>query len=130
MTLCQFFGWLLIAWLLDIWSRRGKKALVMTLFLLAPSTARADIFDALAIAGAAGDVVTTEVGLSRGYVEQNIQNRPLRIGMNVALTSTCLLAALHYEREGHRGWAKVLKLVPFAVFGGAAVHNAIIMRQK
>jgi hypothetical protein len=105
------------------------KRLAFALFLLAPA-ARADIFDAAAIAGAAGDIVTTEVGLHRGYVEQNIQNRPLRIGMNVALTSTCLLAARHYEKEGHRGWAKVLKLVPFAVFGGAAVKNLHTMRNR
>lgn len=103
------------------------KRLLVVLFLLAPA-AHADIFDAAAIAGAVGDIATTEVGLHRGYVEQNIQNRPLRIGMNVVLTSTCLLAARHYEKEGHRGWAKALKLVPFAVFGGAAVKNLHTMR--
>ena len=107
-----------------------KGSVLVLLFLLSASPARADIFDALAIAGAAGDVVTTEVGLSRGYVEQNIQNRPLRIGANVALTSTCLLAARHYEKEGRRGWAKVLKLVPFVVFGGAAIKNFHTMRQR
>jgi len=102
----------------------------VAIFLLSAPCAKADIFDALAVAGAAGDVVTTEIGLHRGYVEQNIQNRPLRIGMNVALTSTCLLAARHYEKEGHRGWAKVLKLVPVVVFGGAAVKNLHTMRQR
>lgn len=104
------------------------KRLILLLILAAPA-AHADVFDAAAIAGSVGDVVTTEVGLSRGFVEQNIQQRPLRIGMNVVLTGTCLLAARHYEKEGHRGWSKVLKLVPAVVFGGAAIHNAMVMRR-
>lgn len=90
----------------------------------------ADLFDAMAISGAVADIATTEVGLHRGYVEQNIQQRGPRIAANVLLTGTCLALGRHYEKQGHKGWAKVLKLVPFVVFGGAAVHNAIVMRRK
>lgn len=118
---------ILVAWIIGT---LAIAALCAALVGCAASPASADVFDALAISGAAADVVTTEVGLRRGFVEQNIQNRGFRIGANVALTSGCLLGARELEREGHRGWAKVLKAVPFVVFGGAAVKNIHTMRGR
>lgn len=109
---------------------RSWVALVTTvLVLLSSGAARADIFTAAAIAGAVGDTVTTEIGLHRGFTERNIQQRAPRIAASMLLTGTCILAAKHYEKEGHKGWAKVLKLVPAVVFGGAAIHNAIVMKK-
>jgi hypothetical protein len=104
-----------------------KRALTVVLVLLG-STARADIFDALAVAGAAADVVTTETALRRGFVEQNIGNRGARVGANIALTGACLLAAHEVQRQGHRGWAKALKLTPAVLFGGMAIKNLSTMR--
>jgi len=104
------------------------RAVMVVALLLAGSVARADIFDAAAIAGAAGDIVTTEMGLKRGFVEQNIQTRGPRIGANVLLTSACLFAGREVQKQGHKGWAKAVKLVPFVMFGGAAIKNLSAMR--
>lgn len=90
----------------------------------------ADLFDAAAISGAVADIATTEVGLRRGYVEQNIQQRGPRIAANVALTGGCLALGRYYEKQGHKGWGRVLKLVPAVVFGGAAIKNIQTMRRK
>ena len=52
------------------------RALLAVALVLLAASAGADVFTAAAIAGAAGDIVTTEVGLRRGFVEQNIQQPP------------------------------------------------------
>jgi hypothetical protein len=96
---------------------------LLVALLLAASTAQADIFTAAAIAGAVGDIATTEVALSRGFAEKNIQSRPLRIGANVVLTGTLLLTAREFEKGGHKGWARAIRLVPAVVFGGYALKN-------
>lgn len=97
-------------------------------FVLLAGTARADIFDAAAISASVADVVTTEVALSRGYVEQNIQNRGARLAANALLTSGTLLLAREIKKSGHPGWARALKVAHIAVFSGIAIKNARTMR--
>lgn len=104
------------------------KRLAVVLLLCSAGPAYADVFDAAAIAGAAGDIVTTELALKRGFVEQNIQQRGPRIGANVLLTGVCLVSGRELERQGHRGWAKAVKLVPAVVLGGFAIKNWQTMR--
>jgi hypothetical protein len=106
-----------------------RRAVVVAGVLLALSSpARADVFDALAIAGAASDVVTTEAALRRGFVESNLQNRGARVGANVLLTGGMLLAARELKKSGHPGWSKALKLATAAGWGYIAARNVRTMQ--
>jgi hypothetical protein len=109
-------------------ARALKVGAAVVAFLAISTPARADVFDALAIAGAASDVVTTEVALNRGFVEQNIQNRPMRIGANVALTGGMLLAAREFDKAGHKGSARIVKVATFLLWSHFAVKNIQTMR--
>ena len=106
-----------------------KRAIIVAGVLVALSSpARADVFDALAIGAAAGDVVTTELALRRGFVEQNLGNRGARVGANALLTGGTLLAARELKKAGHPGWAKVVKIATAAGWGYIAARNVRTMR--
>jgi len=109
-----------------------NRGIAATAFLaalaLAPAPARADVFDALAISAAASDVVTTELALRQGFVESNIQNRGVRVGANVALTSGMLLVARELQKSGHKGSARALKIATALTWGYIAARNIRTMQ--
>lgn len=108
--------------------RAGIRAAIVAALLLLGSFAQADVFDAAAITAAASDVVITETALRRGFVEQNIQNRGLRVGANIALTGGVLLAAHEVEKSGHKGWARAIKVAYTLTFVAIAGKNLHTMR--
>jgi hypothetical protein len=105
----------------------AKRTGAVLVLLLMASGARADVFDAVAISAAASDVVSTEVALKQGYVEQNIQVRGLRVGANVVLTGVTLLAAHELERNGHKGWSRAIKVGLALAWGLNTARNVRTM---
>jgi hypothetical protein len=92
--------------------------------------AEADVFDAVAISAAVSDVVITETALRRGFEEQNIGHRGARVAANIALTGTVLYAAHVVENDGHKGWARAIKVGYTLAFVAIAGKNIATMRQR
>lgn len=105
-----------------------NRLIALATLTLFASSAQADVFDALAVAAAASDVVTTEVALRRGFVESNLQNRNVRIGANVALTGAALFAAHELKKSGHKGSARAVQIATILTWGFIAARNVKTMQ--
>ncbi len=97
-------------------------ALAVASCLLAGQPARADVLDSLVIGASAADLVTSEIALSRpGTTEANPlgPSTAARVAMKVAGTAAILVVS---HKVNHKA-ARVLKVVAFLAWSGAAVHN-------
>ena len=83
------------------------------------------------VAGAAGDLASTELALHHGAVEMNpIQQSPVgRVTVQAAYATTgCLLDSSLRER-GKGKLAKILRISLFALKMGLVVHNLQVARR-
>ena len=85
-----------------------------------PST----LADAAVVAVAGADLYSTHVAMQRGGQEINtVSSLRGQAAIHAGVAGASILLAHQAEREGRRGWARAIRLVPIVVFGGAAVWN-------
>ncbi len=110
--------------------RRVRLTLVVATIaasILAGTGASADTLDELVIGASAADLVTSEIALSRpGTAEANPLggSTAARIALKVAGTAAVLVVS---RKVGHKT-SRVLKVIAFLAWSGAAVHNATVRR--
>lgn len=77
------------------------------------------------VAGAAGDLVSTEVALHHGAVELNpIQQTPAgRVGAQAVYAVTGCLVDSHLRKGGRGKLAKGIRIAAFALKMGLMAHN-------
>lgn len=117
-----------------LWSARVcffGAGLILILLSVLETRACGDTLDAFVVTSAAADLATTEWALAMpGTRESNpmMQERPARFALKAVGTALVLGGSRHLERRGHRGWSKGLRIAVIALWGGAAVSNAIRAR--
>jgi hypothetical protein len=103
-----------------------KRSLVVLAFLLAPSVHAGDRAKSYALwcSAKAGDLVTTELSLSRGGVEQNplMKNRAVRISAGVGV---CVVAAeVDHKLQKHTKTRWVVRALGVGLMAYAIQKNA------
>jgi hypothetical protein len=111
--------------------RRLRLALVVAFVIascsLGGQPASADALDKLVIGASAADLVTSEIALSRpGTAEANPlgPSTAARVALKVAGTA----AILAVSRKVNHKTGRILKVVAFLAWSGAAVHNMTVRR--
>ncbi len=95
--------------------------------ILAGTGASADTLDKLVIGASAADLVTSEIALSRaGTAEANPlgASTAARVALKVAGTAAVLVISRKVDRKTSR----VVKVIAFLAWSGAAIHNAAVRR--
>lgn len=83
------------------------------------------------VAGAAGDLASTEAALSRGAMEVNpLQQSPAgRVAAQAAYAATGCLVDSSLRKRGKGKLAKILRISLFALKMGLVVHNLQVARR-
>jgi len=107
-----------------------KRYWLLALLLCCGSTARADVLDGLVVTAGIADEVSTYRALQQpGLYEAGLmRNTGLRIGTKAIVGAAVIGGAHELDKHGRRGWSKAIRIMAVALWGGAAVNNAIRAR--
>lgn len=83
------------------------------------------VIDAVVLTvGAGGDALSTRVALSRCTSCRELgPPAPVRYGLDAAVIGGAVLTARELRKRGHKGWARTVVALPFALWLGVSIHN-------